>query len=348
VLCGNLHGFEKSFHGFYLYKVTIYTLSIDSRHTMWSKGFRKKWVKKATEERRRLGHETRQQILLLILKSEPWGMTTKELVNATGKDRRTIHKVCNECQKKGLVIPKTGRFGKYHVIEEATRIDDPSIGSLVVQLHMIRTGLLGLGEVALTSSMDFCDATRLQKILNNSRRKNSTIQQKESLGKFFLFEFALRLGSSLLYNMIKSMKYANPSLRISESKRNQLIKIQFETALNPTLLRGTFELLLLILEQRLWQQYTVPIPKSPSPSPPSEDEKMESTGDQLSKEETDRIRKKLMQERFGEMERIYKLTFPIVFEAMREIGYDMVYAPGMLTAETLEKKLKDPEQEKNS
>jgi hypothetical protein len=315
---------------------------------MWSNEFRKKWLEKATEERRRIGHETRQQILLLILKSEPWGMTTNELVNATGKDRRTIHKICSESQKRGLVIPKMGRFGKYHVVEEVTRIDDPSIGSLVVQLHMIRTGLFGLGEVALTSSVDFCDAKRLKRILKDSRRKTSTMQQKESLGKFFLFEFALRLGSSLLYIMIKSMKYANPSLRISESKRNQLIKTQFETALNPTLLRGTFELLLLILEQKLWKKYTISIPKSLSQSPPSEDEKMESTGDELSKEKTDSIPDKLMQERFSEMERIYKSTFPIVFEAMRDIGYDMVYSPGMLTAKALKKKLKEQEQEKNS
>jgi hypothetical protein len=47
--------------------------------------------------------------------------------------------------------------------------------------------------------------------------------------------------------------------------------------------------------------------------------------------------KMLMEERFEEMERIYKETFPVIFESIKNIGYDMVYAPGLAVPEKMEK-----------
>jgi hypothetical protein len=107
---------------------------------------------------------------------------------------------------------------------------------------------------------------------------------------------------------------------------------RFETAVNPTLLRGTFEILLLILEQGLWKEYPIPLPRSPDPPHQLEDDKMEkSTEKKLSKNEKkmDTWRKKIVEERFKEMENIYRETFPIVYEVMHKIGYDMVYEPGI-------------------
>ena len=301
-----------------------------------SNNVRKKMVEEATKERRRLGQETEQQILLLILESEPIGMTTSELVKTTGKDRRTVHKVCREHQKRGLIRPKTSRLGRYHVTDKVTTkvkpTDDPAIGAMVIQLHMMKTGLFGLGEVALTTSMDFCDGASIEKLLEEYRKNPNTIQRKDVLGKFLLFEFALRMGSSLLYIMIQSMKYTNSSLKMSESRRNQLIMKRYETAVNPTLLKGTFEILLFILEQRLWKEYLYPLPQSPDPPHRLEDEleddKMEKSREKkLSKnrKEMDTWRKGIMDERFKEMEKIYRATFPIVFEVMHKIGYDLVF-----------------------
>jgi hypothetical protein len=102
-----------------------------------------------------------------------------------------------------------------------------------------------------------------------------------------------------------------------------------------------FELLLLFLEQRLWREYN--ISSIHSPPPPLEDEKIEDANDKLSKEGDDELKsflKKLMEQRFGEMERIYKDTFPIIFESLQNLGYDMVYEPGLLEEERM--KQEDP------
>jgi hypothetical protein len=179
--------------------------------------------------------------------------------------------------------------------------------------------------------MNFCNAASSQRILEKYQKNPDTIQQKEALGKFFLFEFALRLGASILYTMIQSMKYTNPSLSISNLMRKELITKRFETAVNPLLLRSTFKLLLLFLEQRLWKEYSIPLPPTSS-----EDEKMESIYDKLSKEVDDKMESfhnKLMEKRFEEMDSIYKKTFPIVFEAIQKIGYDMLYEPGLVEKE---------------
>jgi hypothetical protein len=194
-------------------------------------------VLEAVEERKRLGEKTRELIISQIVEREPVGMTTRELVKTTGRDRRTVHGICREYQKRGLIQPKTGKYGKYQLTSKANQVDEPVIGSLLVYLHLIRTGLFGLGEVALTSSMDFCDAARLQSILEEYQKDPDIIQDKDVLGKFFLFEFALRLGASILYIMIQSMKYVDPSLGISESMRDHLISKRFEALANPPYLK---------------------------------------------------------------------------------------------------------------
>lgn len=299
-------------------------------------------TKEAIEKRKRLGEETKQLIFSLIATSEPAGLTTKELVKSTGRNRRTVHGICRDYQKRGLVSPKRGRYGKYHLTSKATQVDDPDIGSMLVQLHMIRTGLFGLGEVALTSSMDFCDSAYLQRILEKYQKNPDIVQNKDALGKFFLVEFALRLGASILYTMIQSMKYVNPLLGISESMRDHLTSKRFEALANPMYLKEMFELLLLFLERKLWKEYDVPTP--PSPSPPSKNEKTHNDIDKLTTEGDDEMksfRKKLMEERFEEMERIYKETFPIIFESIQNIGHDMIYGPGLIEASGIEEE--DPD-----
>jgi hypothetical protein len=287
-------------------------------------------VKEAVEQRKKLGEKTRKLVFSLIAANEPAGMTTKELVKSTGRDRRTIHGVCKYYQKRGLLKPKIGRYGKYHLTSKATKIDEPDIGSVLVQLHMIRTGLFGLGENALSSSMDFCDATYLQRLLED-QKKSEIVGNEDSLGKFYLFEFALRLGAALLYTMIQSMKYANPSLSISESLRDHIISRRYETLATPMYLNEVFELLLLFLESKLWKEYDVPT--IPSPLPPSQNESTHNVIDIIMEERDHKMksfREKLMEERFGVMERIYKETFPIIFESLQKIGYDMVYKPGLV------------------
>jgi hypothetical protein len=292
-------------------------------------------VKEAVEQRKKLGEKTRELVFSLIAAREPAGMTTKELVKSTGRDRRTIHGVCKYYQKRGLLRPKTARYGKYHLTSKATKIDEPDIGSMLVQLHMIRTGLFGLGENALSSSMDFCDATYLQRLLED-QKKSKIVRNKDSLGRFYLFEFALRLGAALLYTMIMSMKYANPSLSISESVRDHIISKRFETLTNPFFIKGIFELLLLFLERKLWKEHDPPTTSSPPPPPQPEDDGDHDLTAKLIEEDDEKrksFNKMLMEERFEEMERIYKETFPVIFESIKNIGYDMVYAPGLSEAE---------------
>jgi hypothetical protein len=194
--------------------------------------WKNKRIGEAVKKRKSLGEETKQRIFLLMFESEPKGMTTDELVKATGRDRRTIHGKCRDFQKKGLIKTKTGRYEKYHLSSKGTRTDDPSIGPFLLQFHMLGTQLFELGEVALSSSMEFLDSEYSQRILNYKMGIDNT-KEKEALKKFYLFEFALRWGSLLLYILIQSMKYAQPSLHINDSMREHLKIKRLESAVSP-------------------------------------------------------------------------------------------------------------------
>jgi predicted transcriptional regulator len=297
----------------------------------------------ALRKRREVGEETRQRVLVKILESEPKGMSTKDLVKATGRNRRTIQGICSNYESKGL-LKKTNKKGKYHLTSKAKLIDDPSVGSFLVLWNMISGLPFELGDVAMSSSMDFVNTKRVQQILNSQKRPNKS-KQKEALGKFLLFEFALRVGASILYIMIQSMKYADPSLRIgestsiSESMKDQLVSSRYR-GINPTYFKVMFEELLLILEHRLWKEYSFPHESFRIPPPIPEDEKMDSVKDDIysrvdSKYEN--FQKRLLKERFEEMERMYKNTFPKIIESIQNLGYDMVYDPGLAELERMEK-----------
>ena len=125
------------------------------------------------------------------------------------------------------------------------------------------------------------------------------------------FEFALRVGASILYIMIQSMKCADPSLRMgdvimTESMKAHLVSRWYDT-INPMYFRPMFELLLVLLERRLWREYDRPILHQTLPQP--EVDKTNNVAEYISENAAQSVfenfQKKLMEERFGEMERIY-------------------------------------------
>jgi hypothetical protein len=302
-----------------------------------------KQIREAAKKRISIGEESKQRIFLLILNSEPKGMTTDDLVKATGLDRRRIHGICRDYQDKGL-LNKTNKRGQYHLSSKAKHLDDPSIGSFMVLWDMIGSWLFELGDVAMSTSMNFVDADHVQQILDSQKHPNKT-KQKEALGKFLLFEFALRVGASILYIMIQSMKYADSSLHIgesmsiSESMKNHLISSRYK-GINPAYFKVMFEELLLILEHRLWKEHDFPTSSPRIPPDIPVDEKMDSVKeDEYSRVDSDyeNFQKILMKERFEEMEKMYKDTFPKISESMKDLGFDMVYEPGLSELERMKK-----------
>jgi hypothetical protein len=325
---------NKGKQGYYIY------LSNDSAHIYEMSN---QQTNEAVKKRKALGEETKHRVLEKILECEPKGISTKDLVKATSRNRRTISGICQDYENKGLV-KKASKKGKYHLTSKAKRIDNPTVGSFLILWSMISGLPFELGDVAMSSSMDFVNTKRVQQILNSQKHPNKT-KQKEALGKFLLFEFALRVGASILYIMIQSMKYADPSLHmgesmnISESMKNDLISSRYN-GINPAYFKIMFEELLLILEHRLWKEYDFPHESPRVPPDIPGDEKMDSVKDDIysrvdSKYEN--LQQRLMKERLDEMEKMFKNTFPKIIESMQDLGFDMVYEPGLSEEERMEK-----------
>jgi hypothetical protein len=141
------------------------------------------------------------------------------------------------------------------------------------------------------------------------------------------------------------MKYADPSLhmgesvKISESMKDRLVSSRCK-GINPAYFKVMFDELLLILEQRLWKEYDFPHESPRIPPDISEDEKMDSVkDDSYSRVDSkyENFQKRVMKEKFEEMEKMYEDTFPTMFESMQDLGYDMVYEPGLVELERMEK-----------
>ena len=232
----------------------------------------------------------------MIAESEPVGMTTDELVKATGRNRRTIHGICANYQKNGL-LQKSGRFGKYHLIRKATQVDEPVIAAILFEMALMERHFFTLGKVALASSTEFCDDAYSQRIFHESQKNHTSVKQKNASERFYMFEYTLRLGAIISYMLVQSMRYARPSQYISESKRIQLVTKWLEKAVNPQFLINSYEQLLRILEERSWKNQRSKDTKWPE----------------------------LMGGRFEEMENLYKKLFGHIYEEMENIWVNIPF-----------------------
>lgn len=97
--------------------------------------------------------------------------------------------------------------------------------------------------------------------------------------------------------LVQSMRYAQPSQYISESKKIQLVTKWLERAVNPQFLINSYEQLLRILEERFWKNQQAKDAKWPE----------------------------LMGGRFEEMENLYKKLFRNIYEEMENIWANINY-----------------------
>ena len=144
----------------------------------------------------------------------------------------------------------------------------------------------------------------------NTEKKEMGQKSTDDFERFYLFEFALRMGATISYLLIQSMKYAQPSPHISEAKRVQLITRFLEKSVSPMLLIDSFHQLLSILEERSWKNRT---PKEEDERPGTWPESMEG--------------------RVKEMENIFRNTFRSMFEEFENIWINIQYemVPGQKT-----------------
>ena len=153
-------------------------------------------AQKANRDR---GEKTKDKVFSLIGQSEPRGMTTADLVKASGRNRKSIHAICQEYILKGE-LAKTGKFGTYHLGPKSA--GEP------------RTNGFLFHSKALKQFFAFEYLPAYDRIWNKERRKQHFLKREDksflddpAFDELWLFEYSIRVGTMITYVMMKAMKY---------------------------------------------------------------------------------------------------------------------------------------------
>jgi hypothetical protein len=195
-------------------------------------------VREAQDANRDRGKKTKDKVLSLIIQSEPAGMSTRDLLEATGLHRDRIHVVCKEYMDKG-VLDKTGRFGKYHLGPKAR--EDIHIKAFFYQQKVFEWFSRLAGKSILASSKYFNDYGRLLHLSKEREEYNKNFSKKSrELDELYMYEYALKLGAILTFQLIQSIKYAQQDPDLDISKKDRTIIKWVENVINPLSLLESF------------------------------------------------------------------------------------------------------------
>ena len=256
-------------------------------------------LRKAHEGNKERGRRTKQRIYSLIAKSEPEGMTTYELIEATKDEQRPrgfhrdrIHTVCRELIIEGLVT-RRGKFGRYRLGTKGR--EDMRVRAFLFQRQLFKK-FYSLSKPGVSFSCKF------SKITDSERYKSlPSLEQLEQYSKevsnidkdvdeLYLFEYALKLGAILTYQLIQGIRYAQEKVDLDETKRTDLIIKWIEDVMEPGSIMKAFSQLITVSKR-------MQTPKEPSLF-------------------------ELQEVKFEELENIFKNVFPLLFTDLEKIRVD--------------------------
>ncbi len=166
-------------------------------------------LRKKTEE------DNRINMLLSIKSSEPNGLTTNELTKKLQCHRDTIHSIGKKLCTEGMVT-KQGKFGKYHLQLKA--LEDPELRATVFG-SQIMNKFYELGGGPLCIRNRFCNKRLSKKALTIDENTSEDL-----IDRISFFEFALRLGAIMTYELIQAMRYTqDPPLNQQSTLHNDKI-----------------------------------------------------------------------------------------------------------------------------
>jgi hypothetical protein len=253
-------------------------------------------LKKAHEGNRLRGRRTKQRIYSLIAKSEPEGMSTYELIEATkdkqrprGFHRDRIHTVCRELMKEGLVARK-GRFGRYRLGSKGR--EDMRVRAFLFRRQLFKK-FYQLSDPGVSFSCKFskiADSERYKSLPSSEQLQqysNEVLNTNKDVDELYVFEYALKLGAILTYQLIQGIRYAQERSDLDETKRTDIIIKWIEDIVDPGAIMQAFSKLITVSKR-------TQAPKDPSLF-------------------------ELHKVRFEDLENIFKNVFPLLFTDLEKI-----------------------------
>lgn len=166
-------------------------------------------VEDAHASRRNQGIRTKEKVFSIITESGHIGKSSAELREDTGLSRDRIHTICKEYMDEGMLY-KTGRYGIYLLTQKA--LGDPARKGRLFGLKIMKD-FLSFDYVSANSGK-FCNTAYIDNIVNDIKMRNTKLsinRDPNIKDQLFLFEFAVRIGAIITYEMIRALTFASDS-----------------------------------------------------------------------------------------------------------------------------------------
>jgi hypothetical protein len=193
-------------------------------------------VEDAHESRRNQGMRTKEKVFSIITNSGHVGKSSGELRHETGLSRDRIHTICKEYMDEGMLY-KTGRYGKYLLTQKA--LGDPARKGRLFGLKIMKD-FFSFDYISANSGK-FCNTAYIDNIINDIKKRNTkpSINRDPNIkDQLFLFEFAVRIGAIITYEMIRAIKFASDNPEVNE--KDQLAWKWIDNVILPQYILASF------------------------------------------------------------------------------------------------------------
>ena len=185
-------------------------------------------------DKKTIGEQNREKILIYLINSHPEGKSTSELAEYTKLDRDTIHEHGVFLSKQGLVIKKGGKQGKYYLTNKVS--DDPGLRAY----WFSHRAMQNFWSMNAHKNNSFCKL--------NYGDHNGDYLDRESL-----FVFANNIGAYITYVLLEAARPKKKTilnLRATEGSRKFMVidnsndettRKWIEKSVNPLSILNEFE-----------------------------------------------------------------------------------------------------------
>jgi hypothetical protein len=205
--------------------------------------FVSKQKNKLIKEQRSLRKQNKLRIVQCLAAELSSGMSTTELSTAVPCHRDTTHDICEELKLDGMVT-KNGKFGKYFITSKA--IGSPEIGGFLFGSKAMQQ-FYSFERPASTSNLKkwlsvnnkFCDNEYCKSIVLG-KPYEEIIPDRRLKDQLGLFEFVIRIGAIITYEMVQALKYDSSPILKNQVNKDILAWKWVDNVIRPELILKAF------------------------------------------------------------------------------------------------------------
>jgi hypothetical protein len=199
---------------------------------------------KLIKDAQTLSGQIRLGILRCLATKIDDGMSTSELEAAVPCHRDTVYDVCEELKYKGMVTKKGNKFGNYHITSKA--VGSPEIkgflfGSKAMEQFYLfeHPGPESTLKQSISVNNKFCNNNYCKSVVLRQPH-DGIIPDKELKDELSLFEFAIRIGSIITYEMIQALKYGSSPILENQVNKDIMAWKWVDNVIKPDLTLNAF------------------------------------------------------------------------------------------------------------